>query len=120
PNEALTANDSFSAVNVELIPANINITSPVRDTGVAPGQEVNITVAMNPRAVGVAQRILVSFMRNNRSVAELNINNPQANNQAVLRVPADTAPGELLIRAYAFPNEALTANDSFSAVNVER
>ncbi|MFH1454221.1 MAG: hypothetical protein ABIH00_09655, partial [Armatimonadota bacterium] len=78
------------SINISRIQADTRITAPAPNSTFAPGQTVNVSVSVNPQAVQAADRLEL-FLKNanNQAIARINIDNPQANNQAQIQIPAN-------------------------------
>jgi methionine-rich copper-binding protein CopC len=69
------------------INAGVRIVTPLEGAIIRPGQQVPVTVSMNPEAVGELNRIEVGLFVGNVMLGNAVINNPQASNQVMLHLP---------------------------------
>ena len=108
-------------LRVGKVPAGLQVTNPRDGSNVQPGQDLNVSVSLNKSAPRHVERITVSLLKNDSSVAEAQIQRPGMMSQATLRMPGGIRPGDRLkIRAVAEPNGILEGFQSESRVTVEK
>lgn len=83
---------SAAADNAGRIYADVRIVTPQNHFTIIAGQQLSVTVTMNPAAVGVLNRIDVWLQVGHERLGNIAvINNPQAYNQVMIQVPANAS-----------------------------
>ncbi|MFH1453017.1 MAG: hypothetical protein ABIH00_03430 [Armatimonadota bacterium] len=120
PSDNLNNHSVAIPIRISGVNANLRITSPAANTVVYPGQSLNVGLAINQEAVGVANRIAVLINQNNRTILQTNINNPGQVNNVRIEVPENIELGQADIQAFVYPTEILENHRALVRLTVSK
>ena len=101
-------------VNPQLI-----ITQPASNASLYQGQNVNVTVTMNPQAAQTADSLIIRLIGGGRTLAQTVVNNPQPNNQAQLQIPNNIQSyDDAMIQVRLSPHDLFRGNMCGRSVTV--
>lgn len=107
-------------IKIDKLNANLKIVSPANYAVFKTGQKIDVSVSMNPAAVGLAKKLFVILVQEGKKLFETQIDNPQTHNQVAVQIPENAAGGDAAIAASISPQNSFKEYSHNAVIIIEK
>lgn len=109
---------TYKVIKINKLDPQLNITNIPDGTTFYKGQNVDVSVSVNPAAAAAMNKLIVSVNKDGQTLISKDIVNPQAINQVAFKMPTNITTGQAAINVNILPESAFTASNTYKSINI--